>query len=93
MNSSKFFKAFKIQGRVVFALVLREAAVRYGKTQLGYLWALLTPIIMIFLQVSIFTLIGRHPDLGSDLFLFFAIFTRIIIIIMTAIVITKNSIM
>ena len=72
MNSLKFFKAFKIQGRVVFALVLREAAVRYGKTQLGYLWALLTPIIMIFLQVSIFTLIGRHPDLGSDLFLFFA---------------------
>jgi capsular polysaccharide transport system permease protein len=72
MNSANLFKAFKIQIRVVFALILRESAVRYGKTQLGYLWALLTPIIMIFLQVSIFTLIGRHPDLGNDLFLFFA---------------------
>jgi len=50
----------KIQGRVLLALMLREARTRYGGRQFGYLWALLEPILHISLLSALFILTGRR---------------------------------
>lgn len=58
--------------RVVGALVLRETRVRFGQSQLGYLWALLEPISYIAVFSTIFTFMDRHPPVGNDMALYFA---------------------
>lgn len=65
-------QALRVQGRVLYALTLREALGKYGKSNIGYLWALLEPIIQILLLVTIFSLLGRRSPLGGDLAVFFS---------------------
>lgn len=69
--SSEFRQALRLQGRVIYALMLREALTRYGKSHLGYLWALLEPSLQILLLVWIFSQWGRAAPVGQDLGLFF----------------------
>lgn len=65
--------AVVIQGRVIGALVLREARARYGRTQIGYLWALAQPATHVILLSIIFTALGKHaPQIGNNLAVFFA---------------------
>lgn len=64
-------QALRVQGRVIYALTLREALGKYGKSKIGYLWALLEPIIQILLLVTIFTMLERRSPLGGDLAVFF----------------------
>ena len=40
-------EALITQARVVGALILRETRVRYGRSQLGYLWAFTSPIMYV----------------------------------------------
>ncbi|HEY8431701.1 MAG TPA: ABC transporter permease [Sandaracinaceae bacterium] len=47
------------QLRVVHALALRETRTRFGKHQLGYLWALLEPLFWILTFYGMLTLAGR----------------------------------
>ncbi len=61
-----------VQGRVIGALVLREARTRYGRAQLGYLWALAEPVVLILTFVAVFKALGRPALYGDSLFLFFA---------------------
>lgn len=60
-------------GRVVAALLLRETRVRFGKSQIGYLWAILEPLGGIIIFAFAFHLIGRVPDVGQSIYLFLAI--------------------
>ena len=60
-------------GRVVAALLLRETRVRFGKSQIGYLWAVLEPLGGIIIFASVFHMIGRVPDVGQSLYLFLAL--------------------
>ncbi len=62
----------KIQGRVLLALMLREARTRYGGRQFGYLWALLEPILHISFLSALFTLAGRSAALGESIPVFVA---------------------
>lgn len=64
--------ALKTELRVITALVLRETRATFGTSQLGYFWAVLTPIGSTFVLVAIFTLIGRVAPFGSSMALFFA---------------------
>jgi capsular polysaccharide transport system permease protein len=41
--------------RVIFALMLRETKTRYGRLQIGYLWAFLEPILLISVLGLVFT--------------------------------------
>jgi len=72
MNRHGFVEGLKTQGRVLLALMLREARTRYGRTRAGYLWALLEPIM----HISFFTVLfsARFPvvPLGQSLVLFLA---------------------
>jgi capsular polysaccharide transport system permease protein len=69
--NSPFRQGLRVQGRVLYALILREALTRYGKSHLGYLWALLEPALQILLLVWIFSQWGRAAPVGNDLALFF----------------------
>ena len=48
-------EALQIMGRVFFALILREAATRYGRLKIGYLWAFLEPMLFITALAIIFS--------------------------------------
>jgi capsular polysaccharide transport system permease protein len=61
-----FWKAFSVQRRVIFALILRETKTRYGKTRIGYLWALFEPMAHMLIFVTIFSFIGRSSPLGGS---------------------------
>jgi capsular polysaccharide transport system permease protein len=60
------------QGRVIGALVLREMRASYGKVKIGYLWAILRPIMFIAVVSMLFSLRGRVPPFGTSMPLFFA---------------------
>lgn len=59
--------------RVIAALLLRETRVRFGRAQIGYLWAILEPLGGVIVLAFAFQLIGRAPDVGQSLYLFLAI--------------------
>lgn len=61
-----------LQVRVIGALVLREARATFGTSQIGYLWAIITPAATTAILVAVFTAIGRQPPFGLSLALFFA---------------------
>ncbi|KZK76080.1 Polysialic acid transport protein KpsM [Pseudovibrio sp. Ad13] len=60
------------QARVLGALVLRETRTAFGDTQLGYLWAVVTPTLSTLVLVFIFSTVGRAPAFGTSFALFFA---------------------
>lgn len=62
----------RIQGRVLLALMLREARTRYGGRQFGYLWALVEPVLHIVFFSLLFTLAGRVAALGDSIPVFLA---------------------
>lgn len=57
--------AFATQCRVIRALMLRETQSRYGEHKLGFLWALLEPLLMVSLFVAFFALM--HGDSVSGM--------------------------
>lgn len=67
----EFFQAFGMQSRVVHAFILRETRTRFGKTRLGYLWALVEPMAYILTMVVIFSALGRGAPIDVDITLFF----------------------
>ena len=52
-------EGLKVQSRVISALMLREMKTRYGRQRLGYLWAIVEPIIFVVILAAIFSLRGR----------------------------------
>lgn len=59
-------------GRTIIALILREMSTRYGRSPGGYLWALLEPLGAVALMALAFSLLMRHPALGTSFLLFYA---------------------
>jgi capsular polysaccharide transport system permease protein len=58
--------------RVLFALVVREMATRFGRSWGGYLWAVAEPLGGILLLTVAFTFALRSPPLGTNFALFYA---------------------
>jgi len=58
--------------RTIFALMLREMATSYGRSAMGYLWAIIEPVAALALMSVVFGLFLRSPALGSNFPLFFA---------------------
>ncbi|MBW0158231.1 ABC transporter permease [Sedimentimonas flavescens] len=59
-------------GRAIAALILREMSTSYGRSALGYLWALLEPVAGIMLMALLFSLAFSAPPLGTNFALFYA---------------------
>ncbi|GAB2649671.1 ABC transporter permease [Vibrio panuliri] len=64
-------QALSVQGRVIYALILREALAKYGKSHIGYLWAVFEPSLQVLVLVTIFSALGRQSPVGGDLAVFF----------------------
>ncbi|MCV2874602.1 ABC transporter permease [Defluviimonas sp. WL0050] len=58
--------------RTIFALVLREMATTYGRSPGGYIWAVLEPLGAILILALAFSLLIRHPPLGTSFVLFYS---------------------
>ena len=58
--------------RVLHALLIREMITRYGRSSLGYLWALLEPVGIITLLTLLFLQIADAPPYGQSFALFYA---------------------
>lgn len=70
--TSSLGKALRCQTRVVGALILREMRVRFGRSQLGYLWAIAEPLAYVVAFSAMFHFMDRHPPFGNSMALFFA---------------------
>jgi capsular polysaccharide transport system permease protein len=53
-----------VELQVVYALVLRETRTRFGTHQLGYIWALTEPVILIATFAIMYMVVGRLAPLG-----------------------------
>ena len=58
--------------RTIVALMLREMSTRYGRSPGGYLWAVMEPVGATMIMAIGFSLLVRHPALGTSFMLFFA---------------------
>lgn len=58
--------------RVIAALLMREVSTTFGRSSLGYLWAVLEPIGIIVVFTLAFSIIFKQPPLGDNFPLFYA---------------------
>ncbi|WP_292019629.1 ABC transporter permease [Maritimibacter sp. UBA3975] len=58
--------------RTVGALVLREMSARYGQSPGGYLWAFLSPLLMIAALTIAFSFLQKTPRLGTSFIMYYA---------------------
>lgn len=65
-------RKLRILLRVLHALMLREMITRYGRSSLGYLWAVLEPAAVIALLSLLFMQIAHSPPEGRSFPLFYA---------------------
>lgn len=61
-----------IELQVLHALILRETRTRFGESQLGYLWALLQPLLWIAPLIWLFQVTGRNVPMGMGVVGFLA---------------------
>ena len=67
-----FWAGLATQGRVISALLRREALTRYSHTRIGYLWAVLEPIAHLLTLGVLFRIFTQGPPpVGDSLFLFY----------------------
>lgn len=55
----------------IHALLLRESRTRYGRRSAGYVWALISPMLMLVTMIAVFSYIARPPGAGDSLVVFF----------------------
>ncbi len=60
------------QTEVILALILRETRTRFGRSRLGYLWALIEPLVITFTFYAVLMIAGRSRPTGMGLFSFIA---------------------
>ncbi|WP_368188452.1 ABC transporter permease [Aestuariibius sp. HNIBRBA575] len=58
--------------RTVGALFIREMSTTYGRSAMGYVWAILEPVAAVMLLSLVFSLALRAPSLGTSFPLFYA---------------------
>lgn len=73
---TKLLDALTVQARVVFAFILRDMHTRFGRSRLGYFWAIFEPLTVIVSMALIFSVMDRGSPLNVNIYLFF--FTGII---------------
>lgn len=64
LTARKVLSAVATQARVINALVLRETKTRYGNYKIGFLWALIEPLVGVSVFVAIFANL-RHDNPGG----------------------------
>ena len=62
--------ALTVQGRVIYALMMREVHTIYGTSRLGYLWALIDTMMGIVIFWALRSAMGFHPPHGMPILFF-----------------------
>jgi capsular polysaccharide transport system permease protein len=57
--------------RTIHALFVRESRTRYGRRSAGYVWALISPMLLLIVMMAVFTAIARPAGAGDSLVVFF----------------------
>ena len=70
-RQSPTYRAARLSLITIHALLLREAVTRYGQRSAGYAWAMIQPLIMLSAILLIFKGVGRSPQVGESLVVFF----------------------
>jgi len=60
-------KALSVQLQVVHAILLRETKTRFGSNQLGYVWALIEPMLWVATFGGMYYVLGRMGPPGMDM--------------------------
>ena len=71
VHSSAWLRSAGVQARVIHALVLREANVKFARHRLGYLWAFVEPVAYVSAFTLILSLGGRSLPAGTPAVPFF----------------------
>ncbi len=68
----ELYRAFKVQVRVVYALMMREIITRYGRENIGFLWLFAEPIVLIIGVTLLWSYIapGRSHGFPVQAFIF-----------------------
>jgi len=66
-NTLTFMEQFRIQRRVIWALILREMITRYGREGLGVLWVIAEPAMFIVGVMVIFSHMGHSAFQGTTI--------------------------
>jgi capsular polysaccharide transport system permease protein len=64
---NKLARQLEMFGRVVHALVLREARTRHGSLRIGYAWALAEPAIQLCVLWFFYELMGRRVPINASM--------------------------
>jgi capsular polysaccharide transport system permease protein len=67
LSFGQFLAAFKVQQRVISALMIRELIVRYGRQNIGFLWVIIEPMILTIGVMFIWSLIKSPHEHGIQL--------------------------
>ncbi|GEP58626.1 ABC transporter permease [Reyranella soli] len=63
--------AIRLQFRVIAALVRRETRAHFGESRLGYLWAIIEPMLHLIVLGLLFSyVLKRHSPLGGSMIMF-----------------------
>lgn len=57
--------------RAIHALFLRQSRTRYGRRSAGYVWALISPMLLLVVMMAVFSAIARPAGAGESLVVFF----------------------
>ena len=52
--------------RTIHGLLLRESRTRYGRRSAGYVWALISPMILLVVMMVVFSAIARPAGAGES---------------------------
>lgn len=66
-----FGEVLSLRGRVIGALLLREAKTRFRGSSLGYFWAVLEPVSHVAVLAFVYWAISRQSPVGPSVLLFF----------------------
>jgi capsular polysaccharide transport system permease protein len=61
-----------LRRRTIGALLLREAKTRFGRSRLGYVWAIVEPISHIAVMSLVYWAVNRQAPVGASVIMFFA---------------------
>lgn len=69
--AAPYLVAITSGARTIYALLLRESRTRYGRQSAGYVWALISPMIVLVAMIATFSVLARPPGAGDSLVVFF----------------------
>lgn len=69
-RTTTFLDQLELTGRVICAIILREFKTRFGRSKLGFIWALIEPMAYVGVFVVIRDVSSNHVPFGQDIALF-----------------------